>query len=302
MEVTPMKSFYKMALALAAAAMVFSCGKPEKVITNTVDGDVVVAAVSFLAGNVSRDRGGVVEALNVGDLLKPADILITGDNAEADVSLKGYGVMKIGSLTKVRVLELQKGDTGSNARIGLEKGKIVSLINRKDATQNYEIVTPTAVAGVRGTVFLTSVTGEETKPEVKVAVLSGAVAVQSDGSEVILSEGTQMVVNENRRISREMVRPLGEDSLKEIRRLSVFHRTNVFEYNSMMEEIRQTTPELKKLEGADSAESSMERHEAREARMESDNVERAQRVDLSRHIKRDTEGDPIKLEPGSGFE
>jgi len=298
-----MKTVMKGMAIVMALGLFVSCGKEDKVITNTREDNAIVAAVSFLSGSVSRDRNGVVESLRVGDLLEPADIILTGENSEADLSLKGYGIMKIGGMTKIRVLELRKGEEGSKARMGLEKGQVVSLINRKDASQEYEIVTPTAVAGVRGTVFLTSVKGEEKSPEVKVAVLSGQVAVQSDsGSEVILSEGTQMVVDENRRLSKDMVRPLGKDSLQEIKRLSVFHRTNVFEYNSMMQEIRQVTPELKELQGADSAESSIERREAKDSRMETDTVQKAQRVDLSRHIKRDTEGDPIKLEPGSGFE
>ena len=293
-----MKRMLKALIVISLSLAVFACGKTEEPVAKTGQDNLIIAAVSFLSGTVERERDGVREALSIGDLLKPADILITGENSEADLSLKGYGIMKIGGSTKIRVEELNQGSEGSKARIGLEKGQVVSLINRKDARQEYEIVTPTAVAGVRGTVFLTSVQGSESK----VAVLSGAVAVQTGDEEVVLSEGTQMVVDENRRISRDMVKPLGEDSLKEIKRLSVFHRTNVFEYNSMMEEIRQVTPELKELEGTDSAEASMERRTAREAKMENDNVQKAQRVDLSRHIKRDTEGDPIKLEPGSGFE
>ena len=141
-------------------------------------------------------------------------------------------------------------------------------------------------------------------PRVTVAVLNGAVAVQLPGQsdEVILEKNSQLVVDGFNRINRDMVRPLSDESLKAIKSLAVFQKSNVLEFNSLLEDIRKNSPELQVLEGDASAEAAMDDRAARDAREGGlDSVNRADRADVSKTLKRDTKGDPIQLKPSSSY-
>jgi hypothetical protein len=157
---------------------------------------------------------------------------------------------------------------------------------------------------VRGTIFLTSVQDDPEKGKsTQFAVLQGSVAVQKQGEseEYILTEETELEIVKQRKMSKDMIRPLSAESVKHIRKLSVFHRTNVGEYNTLVDEIKSSIPEFSQLESTSTMEESLERRSASEARVAKERVKEADRADLNRYIKRDTEGDPLKLEADSGY-
>jgi len=117
-----------------------------------------------------------------------------------------------------------------------------------------------------------------------------------------LTKETELEIVKQRKLSKDMIRPLSPEALKQIKKLSVFHKTNVGEYNTLVEEIRNSIPEFSKLESTSTMEDSLERRSAQEARMAKERVGQADRADLNRYIKRDTEGDPLKLKTDSGYD
>lgn len=288
-------------LGLTAALTLTYCGQKD----NSSTGPTTVRTiVSHISGDVLLERAGEQSPIATGQELQAQDFLVTGDSSSVDLAVTGYGVVKIGSATRVQVQSLTKTTGGSEARLRLERGSVASFINRQDKNDRFSIESPTAIAGVRGTSFLMSVDDSSKTPRVKVAVLSGAVAVQVPGQsdEVILEKNSQLVVDGFNRINRDMVRPLSDDSLKAIKSLAVFQKSNVLEFNSLLDDIRKTSPELQVLEGDASAETAMDDRAARDAREGGlDSVNRADRADVSKTLKRDTKGDPIQLKPSSSY-
>jgi hypothetical protein len=297
-----MRAYYRILLtSLVVSGFLFACSKGKEVQTT----NQVKAAVTFIAGNVKLESNGDRRQLAIGDILTQGDVIITETDATADLAIRNFGVVKVGSSTRVKV-EALAGDTDAgSAEIGLEKGNIVSIINRKSKDHDYRVVTPTAVAGVRGTIFMTSVENDSDGEDssTRISVLSGSVAVKADGAdEVIIPEESEMEIRRGDKISRESIRPLNNESLQRIRELSILHKTNVSEYNSLMEDIQNSMPEIKALEKSATAEDFVEQRSREEAKRGSaESVKKAERADITRTIQRDVKDDPIVLEPESGF-
>ena len=286
---------------LALALGMSNCGTKENAPANP---GTVRTIVSHIVGDVMLERGGNQSPIAAGQELQAMDYPITGSSATVDLAVTGYGVVKIGSSTRIQVESLTKTAGGSDARLRLERGNVASFINRQDKNDRFSVASPTAIAGVRGTSFLMTVDDSRKDPRVTVAVLNGAVAVQLPGQsdEVILEKNSQLVVDGFNRINRDMVRPLSDESLKAIKSLAVFQKSNVLEFNSLLEDIRKNSPELQVLEGDASAEAAMDDRAARDAREGGlDSVNRADRADVSKTLKRDTKGDPIQLKPSSSY-
>lgn len=288
-------------LLAAVLATTVACGSKNDV-KNTSQS--IRTIVSHVAGDVMLERAGEQLPVAAGQELQSLDFVVTREGASVDLAVTGYGVVKIGSATRVQVQSLTESAGGSEARLRLERGSVASFINRQDKNDRFSVETPTAIAGVRGTSFLMSVDDSSKDPRVKVAVLSGAVAVQVPGQseEVILEKNSQLTIDGFNRINREMVRPLSSDSLQTIKGLAVFQKSNVLEFNSLLEDIRKSSPELQVLEGEASADSALDERANRDAAQGGlDSVKRADRVDESKTLKRDTTGDPIQLKPSSSY-
>lgn len=286
----------------ALAALAYCGKKTEQAPKQTT----LKAAVTFIKGSVELERSGAREDATVGAILQPTDVVITGVDSSAEMMMKGFGIVKIGADSRIRVISLVEGEAGSNAEIKLERGDLASFIKRKQQADNYSVVTPTAIAGVRGTSFLTAVErlpeGSQKTPNVKLAVLEGAVAVQMPGQEeVIMTQNSELVISGFQRISRDMIRGLSPENLRAIKKMAVFHKANVLEFNSLVADIQSSSAELQMLEEGESVDSAIDARSERQARMTGDSVKRAKRADDAKYLKRDVEGDPIKLRPSSSY-
>lgn len=291
----------RLLMPAAMLAVVMACGGKSEVKETP---QTIRTIVSHVAGDVLLERAGEQLPVSAGEELQSLDFVVTGNGASVDLAITGYGVVKIGAATRVQVQSLTQSTGGSEARLRLERGSVASFINRQDKNDRFSVATPTAIAGVRGTSFLMSVDDSSKDPRVKVAVLSGAVAVQVPGQseEVILEKNSQLTIDGFNRINRQMVRPLSADSLQTIKGLAVFQKSNVLEFNSLLEDIRKASPELQVLEGEASADAALDERANRDAAQGGlDSVKRADRVDESKTLKRDTTGDPIQLKPSSSY-
>ena len=293
---------------LLAVAMVVasSCGQK----TTTPAGaktQAIKAVLTFTRGAVYIERNGKQEAAKANTFLQASDILITKAKASADLMIQGMGAVKLGADSRMAILSLIKKGSGSNAEVRLEQGRAAAFINRKRKGDRFSVVTPTAIAGVRGTVFLTEVKparpGSKKAPRVRVAVYSGSVAVNLPGQEeLVLGKGSQMQIDGFRKLTRKMVRTLSPDSLRAIKKMAVFHKTNVLEFNNMVRDLQSST-ELAALQGG-AVENRMAVRSRRVARagLGRDSVQRARRSDSSRVLKREVNRDRLKLKPNTGYQ
>lgn len=269
--------------------------------------EAIRAAITFTSGSVYIERNNEKQSARVGGFLEQSDVLTTGAGSSAEIVVKGYGAIKLGAEARLNVMSLVKGSSEANVELKLERGDMASFITKRSAGSHFTVITPTAIAGVRGTEFLTSVEnvppGVKKSPRIKVAVFDGAVAVNLPGQkEVILTKNTQLVIDGFQRISKEMIRSLSPESLQQIKELSLMHKTNIMEFNTLLDELRASSQVLRSTEGGSvTQEMDVKARKIGQEQISGDAVAKAQAVAEDRHIKRDESTDLIKLKPSSGY-
>lgn len=94
----------------------------------------------------------------VGSKVYPQDTIITGKDSRAKIVMSDRNIINVLPETKLRIDEYISELKEKNVRLSLFEGKVRTNVEQKyDNSENrFEIKTPSAVVGVRGTQFLTS--------------------------------------------------------------------------------------------------------------------------------------------------
>ncbi len=148
------------------------------------------ARLSFVKGKVEVQRVGA-EAWTAGALkmrVYPGDKVSSEAESEAEITLDDGSVIKLKdkSLLVIERMEKQKKPLTTITAMRAMNGKILGCIKKLATKESmFSVTTPTAVAGVRGTVFGVFVEGESTELD----VLKGEVAIAGEqGGEVMVGE------------------------------------------------------------------------------------------------------------------
>jgi hypothetical protein len=146
--------------------------------------------VAFTSGDVRyyRTEGDDGRPLQVGDSLEEGGRIETGAAGTAEVGFgDGSSFLLKQNSTLALVRSREKGEELVLRDLFLRAGRVLSRIRKATGReQRFNIRTPAAVAGARGTEFRVSVDAEETT---RSEVLAGAVAVEAMRREVGLREG-----------------------------------------------------------------------------------------------------------------
>jgi len=132
--------------------------------------------------------------------VEPGDEIRTAAGSKVVVTLEKTAVNGIGENTQwtLGTLEVNPENSATQVEINVPQGKLWSEVGKlKTKDSSFQVTTPTAVTGVRGTVFLVEVQKETA--ETNVAVVSGQVAVGSKGvaaPEIILGKKESLVVRQ----------------------------------------------------------------------------------------------------------
>ena len=144
--------------------------------------------------------------LHTGDVLQGQLAFFVEVGSEIDLSLAN-GVrlhIKENSTLDLEKAVLKK-DGNTYVKMNLSKGGILASIDKTTQNSDFAVVTPTAVAGVRGTVFQVDLNEDQST---RVSVLNGAVLVQGrwkDSHPVILEEKTGARLQEGKPVQPEPV-------------------------------------------------------------------------------------------------
>ncbi|MFZ3114585.1 MAG: FecR family protein [Syntrophales bacterium] len=117
-----------------------------------------VGKFTSVEGNVDVTRLGK-EAIpaRMGDALTAGDVIRTKSKAKCEVAFIDGSILRLAESTRLRVGEFTQEKEQRNATLNLFRGKIQNVVKAvtgsATAQSKYEIHTPTAVAGVRGTNF-----------------------------------------------------------------------------------------------------------------------------------------------------
>jgi hypothetical protein len=163
-----------------------SCGKNKS----------AAAFISFYSGTATiQTAGAQPRPVNVQDMVKDGDIIETGDKSSVIVQVGDELLVRFEANTKVVVSSISDI---AKREINLEKGKVLSSVSKLKKGSEYSVKTPTAVASVRGTEFLTDFDNGKTI----VAVGKGSVSVVKTetkeeklvdlGNSVVISDKVEM--------------------------------------------------------------------------------------------------------------
>mgnify|MGYP001163406765 CR=1 FL=1 len=156
-----MKKYIFAISAIMAGILIGGCSQKE------VD---EYAMVTFMIGDVKKNSAEV----QIGDLIKENDTIVTADNSFCDIKI-GESIIRIKSLSNVKISTLLKNSNVENTTLGLSSGKMLCKPKKLLKDESFFVKTPTAVASVRGTQFIVETDKELTtrikvfKGEVKVA-------------------------------------------------------------------------------------------------------------------------------------
>jgi len=151
-------------LSLAIAGVVFSCGKKDAAGSKNM-------VVVFAVGDAKIIKGGVETPAAVGMVVNENDQIKTVDGS-IDLQTKTGSAVRIRPFTTITVARLSAGE--SETRISMEHGGLLASVKKESSKESFNVVTPTAIAGVRGTTFSMEVDNGQ-KPVVR--VLDGSVAM-----------------------------------------------------------------------------------------------------------------------------
>jgi hypothetical protein len=156
-------------LSLALAVIAVQCGK--KAGDDAASRSMVIV---FVSGNVTIVPAGQTagKAAQVGMIVREKDKIQT-ENGSVDLQTRSGSAIRVRSFTTISVASLA-GTSGGDTNLKMDHGGILANVNKASSKESFAVVTPTAVAGVRGTKFSVDVQRGE-RPKVK--VVEGKVAM-----------------------------------------------------------------------------------------------------------------------------
>jgi hypothetical protein len=124
--------------------------------------DPPLAVLTVSEGNVLVTKTGSASPVagSAGMDLKPGDTIITGAAAKAAVTFFEGSVIELKPDTQVEISSLITAGESSSTTISLKQqvGKTISTVKKlADPKSRYDVITPAAVAGVRGSTMYVSV-------------------------------------------------------------------------------------------------------------------------------------------------
>ena len=120
--------------------------------------DIATDAAGMVAkteGVVTAEGLGKKRHLHAGDAIKNGDVIITGDASKIKVLLADDSVINLGARTHFEIGKIEVKDGTRTISMKIVSGKFMAAVSRwfGGGGNNWQIETPTAVAGVRGTVL-----------------------------------------------------------------------------------------------------------------------------------------------------
>src|SRR5690606_8261265 len=120
----------------------------------------IQSRITFLIGKVSITNAKTAKSSQAiaGSILEEGDEIQTGKKAKAEIMLGNKGFFKLEENSTFRLDKVSLDDSGVNSMNGsILNGRMLSIIKKSKQGETVGINTPTSLAGVRGTSFVTDV-------------------------------------------------------------------------------------------------------------------------------------------------
>ncbi len=194
-----------------------------------------IAKIQYIKGVVKIEREGNVIEGKINDFLQKNDILYTEKDSVVDIIIRQKGIIRITDNTKIKINFI----TSENIEIFQDKGSIITHLRKLKESENYSIVTPTSVAAVRGTSFITKIINEN---QTNFALIEGRIEIKNKkGETIILEQAGEIIVERDKELSKKKILPLSKESLQILKEIASQDKGNIQEYASFVTEIKNSS-------------------------------------------------------------
>lgn len=173
-----MKKIAYMSLALVAM-MAFGNAR-EALSQNEINGTMMVVKGDI---KVTSAKTGSTISARVGNKVYPGDTIVSGVDSRAKIVMSDKNVLNISPDSKITIAKYENDPTkdSRNVELKVDYGKVRAGVEQKyDGEKNkFNIRTPTAVAGVRGTDFITGFNAST--QQTRIVTFTGVVAAGQPG-------------------------------------------------------------------------------------------------------------------------
>jgi hypothetical protein len=111
-----------------------------------------VGKMTHIEGRVDITSGGETRPVSLGDPVSIGDTLRAKSKARGEVTFLDGNILRLAENTRIRITDYREGD-GKASKLELSRGKVQNIVSKLAPNALYEVHTPTAVCGVRGTNF-----------------------------------------------------------------------------------------------------------------------------------------------------
>lgn len=153
-------------LPILLIAFAASCGDKQQGAGTETKSMIVV----FASSDPKIIREGQEIIAQIGTMVKEGDVIKT-EKGKLDLQTRDGSAIRVSQFTTITVAKL----LANNTTLQMKHGQVLASVKRASKADNFSVVTPTAIAGVRGTTFKVEMFDETMPPRVK--VMDGKVAM-----------------------------------------------------------------------------------------------------------------------------
>ena len=230
------KSFiYALSIPILSLILL-NCGGEKELGNKAAENDAqknkkdIAAMITKITGEVKLLRKDKQYTVTRKDIpLLEGDTLVTRANSSVDVEFIGMGVSQLRPGSRLTVKRMAKG---GDVALDLKKGKSLFILKKLSKDQDFEIQTPTGIAGVRGTSFAVDSKSKSTT----VSVLTGKVALDNGKGSQVISEKQSSIATKSKVTAPQKMANVSLNDVKAI--LYIEGAQDQSDYSKMKENIK----------------------------------------------------------------
>jgi len=250
----------------------------------------IIARIQYIKGDVILQKENTQKSAQINDVLEMNDIILTKDDATVDIIVKNKGIIRIGENARVELKTLSE----ENIELKQGSGTVITHLKKLNANENYSVVTPTSVAAVRGTSFITKVDKDQ---NTTVALVHGSIEIKDKtGNSMVLDKAGEITIQKQMDLTKQKVRPLSKESLEMLKQLAAQDKGNVQEFVSFVQELKNSSS-YKDIGLESNYEEKLEETVSKQEKKIVQKIQSGEETVLKRNIKKD----PLKVPPSKDF-
>jgi len=250
----------------------------------------ILARIQYIKGEAILQKENTQKSAQINDVLEMNDIILTKDDATVDIIVKNKGIIRIGENARVELKTLSE----ENIELKQGSGTVITHLKKLNANENYSVVTPTSVAAVRGTSFITKVDKDQ---NTTVALVHGSIEIKDKtGNSMVLDKAGEITIQKQMDLTKQKVRPLSKESLEMLKQLAAQDKGNVQEFVSFVQELKNSSS-YKDIGLESNYEEKLEETVSKQEKKIVQKIQSGEETVLKRNIIKD----PLKVPPSKDF-